>query len=333
MPSPLPLPSRLNVVAQVILNRPQKHSRPRGRRLAIQSRAEPATAFRPQLGLGYARVRQPFVPSPIGVLPASILSLKSGHFKQSDTIKPNHTDRKSSCLFLYSHPDSPLTRLAPSLIMKAAKFLFLFSLVSAMLGTTIAQRLHEQIPTVEELTKVYNMTPHPEGGFYAESYRDNRTFSLSSLTYPDPSTTAVNDAEGKPKVRNLATAIYFLLDVPNFSAFHILTVSEELLHYYVGTVPLVVLELDPKQQTLTKIRLSSNPSVGRIQHLIRTNIYFAMYPEGEIAKEDYALIGTTTSPAFDFNDFALLNRTFLLNTFANASDPEIKEVIQKYTRE
>ena len=42
---------------------------------------------------------------------------------------------------------------------------------------------------------------------------------------------------------------------------------------------------------------------------------------------DYALVGCTVSPGFDFKDFELANREELINSF-----PEHRDVILNYTR-
>ena len=59
--------------------------------------------------------------------------------------------------------------------------------------------------------------PHPEGGYYRQSYRAELVLSKSALL-------------GFPGNRAVSTAIYFLLEGENFSAFHRLR-SDEMWHF------------------------------------------------------------------------------------------------------
>ena len=71
--------------------------------------------------------------------------------------------------------------------------------------------------TAEKLIAHYSLLPHPEGGWYKETYRSTNNILQSSL----PS----NFTEG----RVFSTAIYFLLEQGNFSAFHKIK-SDECQH-------------------------------------------------------------------------------------------------------
>src|SRR6185436_2463051 len=66
------------------------------------------------------------------------------------------------------------------------------------------------------------MKQHPEGGYYAETYRAEGIIPLTSLPV-----TFKGD-------RNFSTAIYFLLEHPHFSAFHRIQ-SDEIWHFYSGS--------------------------------------------------------------------------------------------------
>src|ERR1700690_4557218 len=65
------------------------------------------------------------------------------------------------------------------------------------------------------------LIPHPEGGYYRETYRSGLSIPREALP---PRFTGP---------RLVSTAIYFLLDGENFSAFHRLR-SDELWHFYAG---------------------------------------------------------------------------------------------------
>ena len=62
--------------------------------------------------------------------------------------------------------------------------------------------------TAAQFIQQYNLQPHPEGGWYKETYRSSETIPALSLP------------ERFGGERNFSTAIYFLLERGNFSAFH-----------------------------------------------------------------------------------------------------------------
>ncbi len=53
-----------------------------------------------------------------------------------------------------------------------------------------------------DLIATYNLLPHPEGGYYKETYRSDGLLQINSEN------------------RNYSTAIYFLIESNNFSALH-----------------------------------------------------------------------------------------------------------------
>ena len=67
---------------------------------------------------------------------------------------------------------------------------------------------------------------HPEGGYYRQTYKADLILAKESL--PGQFTGA----------RAASTAIYFLLEGENFSAFHRLR-SDEMWHFYVGATVVV----------------------------------------------------------------------------------------------
>jgi|SRR5690554_6022292 len=131
---------------------------------------------------------------------------------------------------------------------------------------------------------------HPEGGYFAETYRSKRTINLEEL-------------EGE---RNLSTGIYFLIDQGAFSAFHKIK-SDEMWHFYDGD-PLIVHMIDEKgnctQQTIGR----SIESGEVLQFVVPANVWFASEVKGS---GDYSLVGCTVSPGFDFGDFELADRTLI----------------------
>jgi predicted cupin superfamily sugar epimerase len=133
---------------------------------------------------------------------------------------------------------------------------------------------------------------------------------------------ALSAPGGGTQQRNVCTAIYFLLEAGNFSAFHRIQ-SDEIWHFYAGQA-LEVLELLPDGQ-LCCTRLGSDILRGEIpQYVVPADTWFASrVAEGGT----FSLVGCTVAPGFDFADFRLARREELLEIF-----PQHRQVITELTR-
>lgn len=85
--------------------------------------------------------------------------------------------------------------------------------------------------TAPQLIQQYNLQPHPEGGWYKETYRSSEHIEAAALP------------KRFGRSRAFSTAIYFLLEQGDFSAFHRIK-SDECWHSYAGD-PLQVYVLQP----------------------------------------------------------------------------------------
>jgi len=140
------------------------------------------------------------------------------------------------------------------------------------------------------------LNKHPEGGHYREVYRSGEVISI--------------DTPVKNLKRNISTSIYFLLEGSQISKFHRLK-SDELWHYYDGT-SVKVYSIDENGK-LTITILGKKTEDGEVyQAVIKKNNWFSAEV---INKRSFALIGCTVSPGFDFSDFELATREFLLSSF------------------
>jgi predicted cupin superfamily sugar epimerase len=164
---------------------------------------------------------------------------------------------------------------------------------------------------IEMLKKTLGLVPLPqEGGFYAESYRSAETLPSECL----PSRYGTE--------RSLATAIYFLLTRDSFSALHRLA-SDEVWHFYLGD-PVEMLQLDVDGAGRTII-LGIDLSRGmRPQAIVPRGVWQGarLLPGG-----NFALLGATVSPGFEFADFELASRDILL-----AAYPQFARQIETFTR-
>lgn len=141
------------------------------------------------------------------------------------------------------------------------------------------------------------LLPHPEGGYYRETYRASGSVTPSDASGP----------------RNLSTAIYFLLGKDDRSLFHRIQ-SDELWHYHAGgRLTLYVLTNHGLvTQTL-------GPDVQRgdaLQITIPAQHWFG----AKVTDGPYVLAGCTVSPGFDFRDFELAKRESLLHQFPDDAD-------------
>ncbi|MEQ9098624.1 MAG: cupin domain-containing protein [Imperialibacter sp.] len=118
---------------------------------------------------------------------------------------------------------------------------------------------------------------HPEGGYFRETYR------------------SIGTTNTKAGQRSISTAIYFLLEAGNFSAFHRIK-SDEAWHFYDGD-PLSVYIID-QSGMLEEVRLGLDISAGqRPQAVVPANCWFA----SRVAiGGKFSLVGCTVAPGFDF---------------------------------
>lgn len=164
--------------------------------------------------------------------------------------------------------------------------------------------------TAADYIQALELQPHPEGGWFRETYRAPETIPGSGLP------------ERFAGARSFSTAIYFLLSTETFSRFHRIR-SDELWHFYAGS-PLTVHVLDPDGDCRS-LHLGQNPAAGEtFQALVPAGCWFA----AEVTAPDgFALVGCTVAPGFDFADFELARRAELV-----AEYPDQRELISRLTR-
>lgn len=154
-----------------------------------------------------------------------------------------------------------------------------------------------------------DLQAHPEGGYYREVYRASDQLGPTALPAR---------YEG---ARAMGTSIYFLLTATGFSAFHRLQ-TDELWHYYTGTVPVDLWMIDAGGR-LTQQRLGPVAAEGmHFQVVVPRGSWFAAEAAG-----GYALTGCTMAPGFDFADFELADRAVL-----TAAYPAHAALIRRLTR-
>jgi len=157
----------------------------------------------------------------------------------------------------------------------------------------------------EQVIQRLGLAPHPEGGFFRETFR----------------APAVVAAPFGPVARAASTAIYFLLRAGDFSAFHSVQ-SDEVWHHYLGaTLELHTIDAQGEPQ---RIELGSNLMNGELpQWVVPAN----SLQGARIIGDGFGLFGCTVAPGFDFADFSMPSRSELLARF-----PELAHLIESFTR-
>jgi len=156
---------------------------------------------------------------------------------------------------------------------------------------------------IEEVITQLGLQPHPEGGYYAETFR-----SLESVMLSDG------------RQRSASTAIYFLLPEGAFSALHRVAANECWHHY--GGAPLELVMISPKG-SLERVILGPDLNAGqRPQQVVLSGWWQAARP----LDGGSSLAGCTVAPGFDFADFEMLSRLVLLELF-----PSHAAVILEFT--
>ena len=155
-----------------------------------------------------------------------------------------------------------------------------------------------------------DLKPLPgEGGYYRETYRSGETLSHHSL----PERYTVDKSFG--------TAIYYLITTDTFSALHRVP-SDELFHFYLGD-PVNMLRLFPDGSGDTLV-LGNDLSNGQLPQCSVPR--YAWQGMRLIDGGQFALMGTTVAPSFDFSDLEMGDRKKLTGLY-----PDFKDTIEMLT--
>jgi predicted cupin superfamily sugar epimerase len=129
--------------------------------------------------------------------------------------------------------------------------------------------------TPDEIIAALDLKPHPEGGFYRETFRD----------FPGP--------DGRAR----STAIYYLLQAGEVSRWHRIDVAE-VWHWYAGDA----LELSVVGSgAISRILLGPKVSEGqRPQVIVQARAWQCAKAFGS-----YALCGCTVAPGFEFSELQI----------------------------
>ena len=126
--------------------------------------------------------------------------------------------------------------------------------------------------TAQQVIDHLGLKPHPEGGHYAESFRDESGAS---------------------------TAIYYLLEAGECSHWHRVHGSAEVWHHY-GGGPLA-LTMSENGHDARSVRLGNNLAMGEYPQMV---VPAGCWQTAESLGR-WTLVGCTVAPAFDFTNFEM----------------------------
>ncbi|EKD47027.1 MAG: hypothetical protein ACD_66C00251G0001 [uncultured bacterium] len=149
--------------------------------------------------------------------------------------------------------------------------------------------------TTHDLIELFHLQPHPEGGYFSETYRAKESVSKDAL--PARFSGA----------RSLSTAICYLLPEGIKSCLHCIK-SDEVWHFYLGG-PLTLVQISPVGK-VDRITLGQDVLNGqKIQHVVPAGYWFGAYSN---SGSEFSFVGCTVAPGFDFADFEIGRRDELL---------------------
>jgi uncharacterized protein len=128
----------------------------------------------------------------------------------------------------------------------------------------------------EEIIRELGLQPHPEGGWYVQTFKD-----------------------GDGQARGHSTAIYYMLQAGERSHWHRVHDAAEVWHYYAGA-PLALHVAEDGKGRQTIMLGTDLPNGERPQAVVPANWWQAAETTGE-----YTLVGCTVAPGFEFSSFEM----------------------------
>jgi predicted cupin superfamily sugar epimerase len=142
------------------------------------------------------------------------------------------------------------------------------------------------MPTRPPLAEQLDLRPHPEGGWYRETWRASTTVAPA----------------GYPGERAAATGIYFLLNPGERSRWHTVRSDELWLWHAGGPLTLRLGGAGDAPDTVRELTLGIDLAAGqRPQGHVPGGVWQSAEPAGD----EPVLVSCVVAPGFDFADFRL----------------------------
>lgn len=156
---------------------------------------------------------------------------------------------------------------------------------------------------VDQLIASLGLKPHPEGGFYSETWRS-------------PLQVTPSDDRGS---RSALTTIYFLLPAGAMSRWHRVQSDEVWIH--IEGAPLELLTISADEWQLQRIVLGALASGQQPVHCVPAGWWQAARSIG-----DYTLVCCAVGPGFSFDDFEMLKDDAQLTAEISERFPEVRSI-------
>lgn len=138
--------------------------------------------------------------------------------------------------------------------------------------------------SAQDVIKALHLSPHPEKGYYIQTFKDDHAKSTSQA-----------------KDRSPSTCIYYLLEGDQgVSHWHRVTDAIEVWHYYAGAPLRLSLSWDDGEPVRDQILGNDLWSGQRPQIVIDRNEWQHARSLG-----DWTLVGCTVAPGFEFTSFEM----------------------------
>lgn len=142
---------------------------------------------------------------------------------------------------------------------------------------------------IEKIIEELKMQPHPEGGYFVETYRSEMVLTESG--------------------KSVATVIYFLLPSGETSSWHRIK-SDEFWFYHAGS-PIVVHSIE--KGSYKAVTVGKDFQKGEVpQYLVPGG---AIFGASVSENNSYSLVSCVVAPGFDFEDFELFGKTEMMALF------------------
>lgn len=174
------------------------------------------------------------------------------------------------------------------------------SFVKEFLESIKSTKVFSAPSDIEKIIQKHNLLPHPEGGWYRQTFCSNDLVKIegeAKLRY-------------ETNVRKAGTSIIYLLTQGDFSGWH--SVQSDETWYFHGGSPLKLRIINPEDKKLHNIILDVNN--GYLQYTVKAGHIFSAESLGE-----YTLCGCAVTPGFDFADFKLFSEAEFLENFPEYS--------------
>ena len=170
--------------------------------------------------------------------------------------------------------------------------------------------------TAETVMKMLGLIPHPEGGFFLETFRSGSvpmsTQGQTDLNVPDDDLVLTNRTDRRPDHdgrRNALTSIYWM-PTGTSPKLHLTINISDHVHYYHGGDPFEYILFDPQTKKARRVVLGGNILAGhKCQIPVKGGLWKCgrlLVPDSKDTKdhkEPYCLLGEAFAPGFDFHDF------------------------------